>query len=132
MRSNRKKRWSTAYRTKYSPKKVDRILQRIYNHQIKPDTSIINDHQNGNRPAPSPLPVLKEEVTEVIRSLPDNKPPGMDNIPAELLKHGREQLTNILTTICNNIWRHSNGRRSGHNPSSSLYQKREFMTMPKV
>ena len=76
----------------------------LYNYQIKPDTNIIKNQQNTIRPEPSPLPVLKEEVTEAIHSLPDNKSPGLDNIPSELIKHGGDELNKVLTTICQKIW----------------------------
>ncbi|KAL8578281.1 hypothetical protein ACOMHN_005672 [Nucella lapillus] len=39
-----------------------------------------------------------------VRSQKDDKSPGMDNIPAELLKHGGPKLLKALTTICQRIW----------------------------
>ena len=47
---------------------------------------------------------MPSEVEEAVRNLKGDKSPGVDNIPAELLKHGGEAITTILTTICQKIW----------------------------
>ena len=44
------------------------------------------------------------EVEAAIQSLKIGKSPGVDNIPAELLKAGGHILTKIFTNICNYIW----------------------------
>lgn len=77
--------------------------QKLYNHPIQPDYSLLEEDPRP-RKEPSPLPVLKEEVEEAIRSLPSGKAPGADNIPAELLKYGGEELVNTLTALCQKIW----------------------------
>ena len=74
----------------------------LYNHQITPDPNVIKEQITTNQP--SPLPVLREEVEEAIRKLPDNKSPGVDNIPAELIKHGGTPIIDLMTTICQKIW----------------------------
>ena len=48
------------------------------------------------------------EVTEVewaIEQLKDNKAPGQDGIPIELIKAGEDATIKIITKICNNIWK---------------------------
>ena len=40
-----------------------------------------------------------------IKTLKDDKSPGKDNNPSELLKHGRENTTNIFISICQKIWK---------------------------
>ena len=41
-------------------------------------------------------PTTQREVSDAINSLKNNKAPGPDDIPAELLKHGGEELVRIL------------------------------------
>ena len=50
------------------------------------------------------FPILESEVEAAIRSLKIGKSPGVDNIPAELLKSGSDILKKLLTDICNKIW----------------------------
>ena len=76
--------------------------QELYNFPIQPDTALLD--RNAAARSLSPLPVMKEEVEEAIRSLPPGKSPGADNVPAELLKHGGSALTSVITTICQKIW----------------------------
>ena len=47
----------------------------------------------------------RREVSDAIKSLKNNKAPGPDNIPAELLKHGEEELVSILHEMILNVWR---------------------------
>src|SRR6218665_797248 len=35
----------------------------------------------------------------------DNKAPGQDGIPIELIKPGEDAMIKIITKICNNIWK---------------------------
>jgi len=77
--------------------------QELYNYPIQPDKSIIEEEAATSR-VPSPLPILREEVEEAIRSLPVGKSPGADNILAELLKHGGETVITQVTAICQKIW----------------------------
>ena len=39
-----------------------------------------------------------------IKSLKNGKAAGVDNIPAELIKNGGDEVVDLLTTICNKIW----------------------------
>ena len=60
-------------------------------------------------PAASPLeedlqPILSEEVEIAVASLKKGKSAGLDNIPAEPAA-GRETMIDVLTEICNRIWR---------------------------
>ena len=47
---------------------------------------------------------MKEEVEAAIRSLPVDKAPGADNIPAELLKYGGKELVALITSLCQKVW----------------------------
>ena len=62
------------------------------------DPSILGD--DGREVA---TPTL-EEVKKAISSLKSNKAPGPDSIPAELLKHGGEELAKALHEIIVEVW----------------------------
>ena len=47
-------------------------------------------------------PILREEVEIAVASL---KSARVDNIPAELVQAGGETMIDLLTEICNRIWR---------------------------
>ena len=76
--------------------------EELYNYPLQPDTSLLNTGTAAQ--ASEPLPVLKEEVEQAVRKLKGGKSPGVDNIPAELLKHGGVESTKVLTTLCQKIW----------------------------
>ena len=40
-----------------------------------------------------------------VKALKMGNSAGVDNIPAELVQVGGEAMIDILTTICNNIWK---------------------------
>eukprot|EP00745_Piridium_sociabile_P019023 TRINITY_DN2876_c1_g1_i4.p1 TRINITY_DN2876_c1_g1~~TRINITY_DN2876_c1_g1_i4.p1 ORF type:complete len:404 (+),score=105.74 TRINITY_DN2876_c1_g1_i4:2-1213(+) len=73
----------------------------LYNHQTHGDPSVLTSQESSNE---DNFPILREEVEAAIRSLKNGKAAGTDNIPAELIKHGGEAVTDILTRICNLIW----------------------------
>ena len=50
-------------------------------------------------------PTLREEVEIAVASLKKGKSAGVDNIPAELVQAGGETMIDVLTEICNRIWR---------------------------
>ena len=45
------------------------------------------------------MQVMTEELEEALITLKGGKSPGADNIPAELLKHGRPELIKVVSTI---------------------------------
>ena len=49
-------------------------------------------------------PILRKEVWADVQSLKKGKSAGVDNIPAELIQAGGEDVITTLTTICNKIW----------------------------
>eukprot|EP00745_Piridium_sociabile_P015102 TRINITY_DN22265_c0_g1_i4.p2 TRINITY_DN22265_c0_g1~~TRINITY_DN22265_c0_g1_i4.p2 ORF type:complete len:167 (-),score=43.02 TRINITY_DN22265_c0_g1_i4:628-1128(-) len=77
--------------------------EELYNYKLRPDTSRLDKGTNTNQELDDP-PILEEEVEEAVRSLKGDKSPGVDNIPAELLKHAGPELIRTLTTICQKIW----------------------------
>ena len=50
-----------------------------------------------------PLP-LRSEVEYALKKLKSNKPPGLDNIPAELIKAGGPSMINAVHKLCCKIW----------------------------
>jgi len=49
--------------------------------------------------------ILEAEVEWAIKQLKDNKAPGHDGIPIELVKAGDEAVVRTITKLCNQIWR---------------------------
>ena len=49
-------------------------------------------------------PILRRDVEAAVQSLKKGKSAGVDNIPAELVQAGGENVINARTTICNKIW----------------------------
>ena len=49
-------------------------------------------------------PILCKEVEAPEQSLKNEKSAGVNNMPAELVQAGREDVITALTTICNKIW----------------------------
>ena len=49
-------------------------------------------------------PILLREVEATVKSLKKGKSAGVDNIPAELVQAGGEDVITALTIICNEIW----------------------------
>ena len=50
-------------------------------------------------------PILREEIKIAVASLKKGKSAGVDNIPRELVQAGGETMIDVLTEICNRIWR---------------------------
>ena len=73
----------------------------LYKHQANGDKSLLNVKEPTNQ---ENFSILESEVEAAIQSLKIGKSPGVDNIPAELLKAGGHILTKIFTNICNYIW----------------------------
>jgi hypothetical protein len=49
-------------------------------------------------------PPRKDEVWEVMRTLKNNKPPGEDNISAELLRYRHQKLWKEINALKEVIW----------------------------
>ena len=74
----------------------------LYNHQAQGDPNVLNSQDSSEV---DDFPILREEVEAAIKSLKNGKAAGVDNIPAELIKNGGTTVIDILTTICNKIWK---------------------------
>ena len=70
-------------------------------NRLEPQNPIMNElDQNDIEDNDEPIPVPTfEEVKEAIKSLKNNKSPGCDGIPAELIKHGGNSLVRELYNL---------------------------------
>ena len=68
-------------------------------------------------------PILSEVVEIAVASLKRGKSAGVDNLPAELVQAGGETMVDVLTDICNRIW------RTGEWPT--LWTQSQIITLPK-
>ena len=49
-------------------------------------------------------PILHREVEASVQLLKKGKSAGVDNIPAELVQAGEEDVITTVTPVCNKIW----------------------------
>ena len=73
----------------------------LYNHTANGDPSVLNCTQTDTE---DDHPILRREVEAAVQSVKKGKSAGVDNIPAELVQAGGEDVITALTTICNKIW----------------------------
>ena len=74
----------------------------LYNYESCGDNTVLDCSQP---PEEELQPILREEVEIAVASLKKGKSAGVDNIPAELVQAGGETMIDVLTEICNRIWR---------------------------
>ena len=74
----------------------------LYNYESYGDNTVLDCSQH---PEEDPQPILREEVEIAVAALKKGKSAEVDNIPAELVKAGGESMIDVLTKICNKIWR---------------------------
>ena len=72
--------------------------------------------------------ILKCEVKWALGSITMNKASGGDGIPVELFKILKDDAVKVLHSICQQIWKLSNGHRTGKGQYSFQSQRK---TMPK-
>ena len=74
----------------------------LYNYESCRDNAVLDCSQP---PEADLQPILREEVEIAVASLKKGKSAGVDNIPAKLVQAGGETMIDVLTEICNRIWR---------------------------
>ena len=74
----------------------------LYNYETDGDPIVLDCPQISNE---EHHPILREEVEAAVKVLKMGKSAGVDNIPAELVQAGGEAMIDILTAICNKIWK---------------------------
>jgi len=70
---------------------------------VHPDLTVLQEIISSDNTADSPS-VLKEEVEEAVRNMKTEKSPGIDNIPAELMKGSGEKVLKALTISEQKKW----------------------------
>ena len=70
----------------------------LYNYKANGDPSVLNCPQTDTE---DDHPILRREVEAAVKSLKKGKSAGVDNIQAELVQAGGEDVITALTTICN-------------------------------
>ena len=78
------------------------VIDGHYTH-FSGDPSVLNCPQTDTVDDPPP-PILRREVEAAVQSLKKGKSAGVDNIPAELVQAGGEDVITALTTVCDKIW----------------------------
>ena len=73
----------------------------MYNHKANGDPSVLNCTQTDTG---DDHPILRREVEAAVQLLKKGKSAGVDNISAELVQAGGEDVITALMTICNKIW----------------------------
>ena len=73
----------------------------LYNYKTSGDPLVLNCPQTDTE---DDHPILRREVEDALLSLKKGKSAGVDNIPAEMVHAGGENVITALTTICNKIW----------------------------
>ena len=71
---------------------MDRILHGAVQLQTKTDASVLKSENDVENRETGDLPLLEEEVEKAVRMLKDGKLPGVDNIPAKILKQEQASL----------------------------------------
>ena len=73
----------------------------LYNHTANGGPSVLDCPQTDTK---DDHLILRKEVEAAVQLLKKGKSAGVDNIPAELVQAGGEDVITTLTTICNKIW----------------------------
>ena len=92
----------------------------LYNHKANGYLSVLDCPQTNTE---DDHPILRKEVEAAVQLLNKGKSAGIDNIPAELVQAGGEDVIIALTTICNKIW------QTGEWPTS--WTQSLVITLPK-
>ena len=73
----------------------------LSNYKASGDPSALNCHRTDTE---NVHPILCREVEAAVQSLKYGKSVEVDNIPAELVRAGGENVITALMTMCNKIW----------------------------
>ena len=79
-----------------------------HNHERYVDNAVLDCNQplDCSQPPEEDLqPIFREEFGIIVAAHTKRKPAGVDNTPTELVQAGGETITDVLTEMCNKIWR---------------------------
>ena len=74
----------------------------LYNHESSGDNAVLDYSQLPEGDLQS---ILREDVEMAVASLKREKSAGVDNIQQKLVQAGGVTMIDVLTEICNRIWR---------------------------
>eukprot|EP00794_Sanderia_malayensis_P006629 gene6629-biopygen5401 len=77
--------------------------EELYNCKADKDESILKELKEQASPIETAPPILLSEIEHAVRSLKNNKTPGIDNVPGELLKYGGQEAIKVLHSLCNKV-----------------------------
>lgn len=69
------------------------------------EEDVVVDNATEEDPSEEEPDILLSEVTNAIHHLKNNKSPGPDDIPAELIKYADESGATVIQHLCNRIWK---------------------------
>ena len=81
----------------------------LYNHKANGDPSVLNCTQTDH-------PILRREVEVAVQLLKKGKTAGVDNIPAELVQAGEEDVSPLSRQSATQFGRQENGQPHGPSP----------------
>ena len=99
----------------------------LYNYKSCGDNAVLYCSQPPEEDLQS---ILREEVEIAVASMKTGKSAGVDNIPAELVQAGGEPMVDVLTEICNRIWR--TGERPIQSLITTLPKKGQLAALPEL
>ena len=93
----------------------------LYNHRANGDPSVLSCPQTDSE---DDQPILRKEVEPAVQSVKKGKSAGVDNILAELVQAGGEEVITALTTICSEIWQTGEWKTLGPIPWSPHFPRK--------
>ena len=93
----------------------------LYNHKANRDPSILGCPQTDTE---DDHPILRKEVEAAVQTVKKRKWAGVDNIPAELVQAGREDVITALAIICSKIWQIGEWQTPWTHPLSSHFPRK--------
>ena len=85
----------------------------LYNHKANGDPSVLNWTQADTE---DDHPIFRTEVEAAVQSLKKGKSAGVDNIPAEMVQAGGEDVITALRQSATRFGRQENGQPLGRSP----------------
>ena len=91
-----------SYRRTRDSQQMTDYCSELYNYESYVDNTALDCSQH---PEENLQPILREEVEITVAALKKGNSAGVDNIPAELVQAGGESMIDVLTKICDKIWK---------------------------